>query len=126
MRYYTTIFKRRFMFSHIPCHVFQFLSLAIAVNYKYYISIYTYFYFCVPIHSRLVNAWRNVRDAEKDELLIYKCDIPVCLTFRRGFVTQFNAILTNLDPFHTIEQKRHSILMAIDLRRFLRQEQPLI
>ena len=26
----------------------------------------------------------------------------------------YNAILTNLDPFHTIEQKRHPISMAID------------
>ena len=53
-------------------------------------SIYIFIKFCVPIHSRLVNAWRNVRDAEKNFTTTFfwcKRSIPVCLTFIVGFVT---------------------------------------
>ena len=72
----------------------------------------------MPIHSRLVNAWRNVRDAEK----YIWCNRSNCFRYVSRSVQcgvsnmwHCNAILTNLDPFHTIEQKRHSTLMAIDL-----------
>ena len=34
----------------------------------------------MPIHSRLVNAWRNVRDAEK-YIWCNRSNCPVCLTF---------------------------------------------
>ena len=56
---------------------------------------------------------------KKQQLFWCKRSIPVCLTFICQGSWHFNAILTNLDPFHTIEQKRHPILMAIDLPKWL-------
>ena len=79
-------------------------------------SIYISIKFCVPIHSRLVNAWRNVRDAEKNFTTTFFDANEVFRYVSRSLwgLWHFNAILTNLDPFHTIEQKRHPISMAID------------
>ena len=77
-------------------------------------SIYIFIQFCVPIHSRLVNAWRNVRDAEKNNNFFDANEVFRYVSRSLWGLWHFNAILTNLDPFHTIEQKRHPISMAID------------